>query len=140
MLSALLKTGYRVYGCQLYFGGIVLPYMAYGIRLEGQPFTHLSLGHVRRPANGGWDSELSTLYYRELLQYKFDPFEAAALGDDHWRKHRIDVALVQDNEVIRMSVLHMPCLKWESQQTPVTRLKQCLRSKHLFRIFAAAAM
>lgn len=138
-MSALLKTGYRVYGCYIYFGGIVLPYMAYGIRLEGQPFAYLSLRHVRRPADCGWDSELSLLYYRELLHYKSDPFEAAALGDEHWCKHRIDMALVRGDEVIRMEVLHQPSLKQDGEQNPVIKLKKCLRSQHLFRLFATTA-
>src|SRR5574343_981365 len=124
LLNDLLED--RVTDCQLYFGGIVLPYAASDVRLDG--LSYVIVGGVSRPGGSGWHSELSLLYYRELLRYRSDPLEAAALGDEYWCKHRIEAVLVRANEVIRMQVIHMHCLKRDDCPDPVERLECCFRS------------
>lgn len=132
LLSVLLEGG-RIPTCHLYFGGIVLPYVAHDVRLDGH--SYMIVGCVERLRNQGWDSELSLLYYRELLHYGSDPFEAAAFEDEHWRKHRIDITLTKGSEVVRMQVIHMPNLKHSDCQNPMERLKICLQAIHRFRVF-----
>lgn len=132
MLSALLDGGV-VTPCQLYFGGIVLPYVARDVRLHG--INYMTVESVERPDSGGWDSELALLYYRELLHYGTDPFEAAAFEDEHWRKHRVDMTLVHGTEVVKLQAMHMPFLKHSDCQDPVEKLQVCFQTLHMFRIF-----
>jgi len=131
-LTALINDG-CVSACLMYFGGFVLPYVVRDVRLDG--VSYLIIGSVERPSGSGWGDALPLLYYRELLHYKFDPLEAAAFEDEYWRKHRVDVVLVQGVEVVRLQAIHMPTLKHTDYQDPVKKLEGCFQAVHMFRIF-----
>ena len=123
-------------GSKLYFGGPILPYRAAGVRFEGRPVSYMTVSAMQRPVYCGWGSELTLLYYRELLGYPSDPFEAASMGDEHWRKHRIEALLsFGETDLMRLTVMHISLLKPYFSSDPIVRLKRCLDSNHLFRIF-----
>jgi hypothetical protein len=120
----------------VYFGGMLLPYRVKALWLEGAPVLHLTLRGARKVRADGWGSELSLLYYREALDYPFDPLEAPVFDSRHWHMNRFLMLVAYGSSILKMNAIHSASFfKPDGESTLPDRMLKCLETPYIFRIF-----